>query len=111
MTDLSLTGQVLSMIRCNNAVNIFVVDNDNPHKAVYKVTFWDNEASNIPDILAKGDEITVDAKIFDINSNQHGNYIDLRMCKLISYSKIQRITVQVNAENVVEGNPLPQEGE
>ena len=111
MTDITITGKILSIFRGGSAANIYVADQDNPKKIVYKITFWNDEADYALDSLVKGDEITLAAKVYEIGSNQYGKYIDLRMCKLISMTKIQRTTYQLTTENVAEEDSLPQEGE
>ncbi len=110
MTNITLTGNILSMFQTSNALNILLVDRDNPKNTVYKVALWESDGDAVTENLTKGDEITVTAKVYGIDTNQYGKFIDLRMCKLVSMAKIQRTVIEPTTVIEAEDKEsLPQE--
>ena len=110
MTELKITGSVLSILEHNNVANLLVIDRDNPKNLVYKIPLWDSEAVKVSKNLDKGDEISVVGMVYNIGSNKYGNYIDVRQCKLISMAKIQRNVITTMESNAAEDSQ-PQKGE
>ncbi len=113
MNNLTLTGSILSIYMCNNVANILVVDMDNPKHTVFKIALWGSEAEKVlNNQMTKGDEISVSGKIYEPATNQYGNYIDLRMCKLINMTRIRRTTITASNDVVAEDDAsLPHEEE
>lgn len=111
MTEISLNGSIISLLRCNNAANILVVDRDNPQNAIFKVALWDSDAETVFKNADKGDEISVTGKVYCVETNKYGHYIDLRMCKLNSITKIQRTKIQCPGNEAAEEKSQPQKGE
>lgn len=113
MNNITLTGSIISILPCNNAINILVADMDCPKHTVFKIPLWGTEAESVlNNQMTKGDEISVSGKVYEPATNKYGNYIDLRMCKLITMTKIRRTTITASNDVVAEDDAsLPQEGE
>ena len=111
MTDITLTGSIISIYPGSNAANIFVIDRDNPKNTVFKIAFWDAEARAVLAALSKGDEISVSGKVYCVGSNKYGSYIELRMCQLVNMMKIQRRIIDYSDVEADEEESQPQEGE
>ena len=109
MNDISVTGRILSISTCNNVANILIVDRDNPNNTIFKVALWDEEADAVIHKTSKGDEISVTGKVYTVGTNKYGNYIDVRMCKLIGMTKIERTTIALT-NDAAEDDSLPKEG-
>ena len=112
MNNITITGNIISLYQYNNAVNILLADRDNPQNTVFKIALWDSDADSVMKNMEKGDEITVSGKVYAAAANRNGAYIDVRVCKLISMSKIQRTTIKPKRTDAPEEeNSLMQEGE
>ena len=112
MTNISVTGIILSMKEYNNVANILLVDRDNPKGVVYKVALWEADAIAAVSKLNNGDEITVNGKVYAIGCNKYGSYIELRMCKMVGMAKVQRTVIQSETEVVEDdSDSLPPKGE
>ena len=110
MTEIKITGSILSILEHNNVANLLIIDRDNPKNLVYKIALWNSEATKVLENLEKGDEISVVGMIYDIDNNKYGKYIDVRQCKLTSMTKIQRNVITTMESNAAEDS-LPQKGE
>ncbi len=112
MTNLTISGSILKIYKCNKAANIFLKDGSNPKSPVFKVALWGSDANNVLSTLDKGDELSIIGKVYCIDSNKYGDFIDLRKCKLIDMIKIQRKFIPItNTDAVEETSSLPLEGE
>ena len=108
MNVLNMTGIIISVKMeepkdGNTVANILLSDSTNPKGPVFKVALWDNDAETIKDTEADiGDELCVKGSIYCLNTNKTGTYIDIRQCKLLSVSRIER--KQVFKAEVSEGD-------
>ena len=110
MNNLTVTGSILSIFETNNVANILLADRDNPKNVAFKVALWGPEGTAVLEKLDKGDEITVAGMVYSIEHNKYGSYIDVRQCKLITMTKVQRMVISTSDNAVVEDS-LPQEGD
>jgi len=109
LSGVSVTGRILSISTCNNVANILLVDRENPKNTTFKVSLWDEEADAVIQKTSKGDEISVTGKVYNVGTNKYGNYVDVRMCKLIGMTKIERTTIALTNDSTGYDS-LPKEG-
>ena len=111
MTDLTVKGQVTSIFLGYDIAITFIADNDSPGRMVYKATLYGKDVDTLVKKLEDSREITVSARSFEIGSNSHGPYVDLRAGKFVSTAKIEQVIINPTKSDAVEDVSLPQEGE
>ena len=78
MNDVSVNGSVLSLYKCNNAVNILMLDKDSPKKPVFKIALWDQDAETVMNnSITKEDEIAGINAVANAILNEKGSIINV----------------------------------
>ena len=120
MTDITISGRITKKWNGPKKdmppINIIAMDDSSKAKIYFKTAFWAPRDFNVVNALNEGDEIEFAGCVYNIFPYGGGYTMEIALAKLVSYTKTERKTYEMDNEDVSSNNDaaedsLPRKGE
>ena len=120
MTNITISGRITKKWNGPKKnmppINIIAMDDSSEARVYFKTAFWATRDFDVVNVLNEGDEIEFTGHAKKITPYNDGHTMEIALAKLVSYTKTERKTYEMDNEDVFSNNDaaeasLPRKGE